>query len=285
MSGVAGEVHLDRPSVTCVGPERDCNDGWDNDCDGLPDAANPDCAGKVSEQCADLVDDDADGKIDCADPDCVDFPSCKGPRFEQCADLVDNDADGKTDCDDPDCAEFSSCKEQCADLVDNDGDGKIDCDDRVRQFPSCKRPGVGGADGAAGKGGPAGAPGVGGAAGTTQPPPGVGGATGTSGAGGAGAGTRRICSATSRMPAAAIVMAGNPPRNGYWYTYNDDAPVGTDPLCGQTPPAAPQAPNGQWVSYGGELPRKVLGPDRQACARCTARGWGAPFGALGSAHL
>jgi hypothetical protein len=49
-------------------------------------------------------------------------------------------------------------------------------------------------------------------------------------------------------------MAGNPPRHGYWYTYNDDAPVGTDPLCGQTPPAAPQAPDGQWVSYGGEPP-------------------------------
>ena len=39
--GGAGEAHLDRPSVTCVAPERDCNDGWDNDCDGLPDGAIP----------------------------------------------------------------------------------------------------------------------------------------------------------------------------------------------------------------------------------------------------
>jgi hypothetical protein len=134
--GSTGEVHLDRPSVTCVGSERDCNDGWDNDCDGLQDAADPDCAGKVSEQCADLVDDDADGKIDCDDPDCVDFPSCKGPRFEQCADFVDNDSDGKSDCDDPDCAQFPSCKQE---------------------------PDVGGAGGAGGKGGVGGAP----------PPPGA----------------------------------------------------------------------------------------------------------------
>jgi hypothetical protein len=68
---------LDRYSVTCVGPERDCSDGWDNDCDGLQDAADPDCAGKVAEQCANLVDDDGDGKIDCADPDCATFPSCR----------------------------------------------------------------------------------------------------------------------------------------------------------------------------------------------------------------
>jgi hypothetical protein len=159
--GYSGEAHLDRSSVTCVAPESDCNDGWDNDCDGLPDGADPDCAGKVSEQCADLVDDDGDGKIDCADPDCAEFPSCKGPRFEQCDDLVDNDGDGKIDCADPDCAEFPSCK------------------------------GVGGADGGAGgKGGvaDAGAPplGTGGVGGAAPPPPTDGGAPplGTGGVGG-----------------------------------------------------------------------------------------------------
>jgi len=75
--GYEGEVHLDRASVTCVAPEGDCHDGWDNDCDGLQDGADPDCAGKVAEQCANLVDDDGDGKTDCADPDCIQFPSCK----------------------------------------------------------------------------------------------------------------------------------------------------------------------------------------------------------------
>jgi len=72
-----GVVYLDRGSVTCVGPERDCHDGWDNDCDGLQDAADPDCAGKIAELCANAIDDDGDGKIDCADSDCAGFPSCR----------------------------------------------------------------------------------------------------------------------------------------------------------------------------------------------------------------
>jgi hypothetical protein len=162
--GGSGEVHLDRPSVTCIAPERDCNDGWDNDCDGRPDGADPDCAGKVVEQCANLADDDGDGKVDCADPDCAEFPSCKGPRFEQCADLVDNDGDGNIDCDDPDCAEFPSCRvEQCANLVDDNGDGNIDCDDPdCAEFPSCGAGGVGGAGGTSGGAG---------TSGTAEPPP------------------------------------------------------------------------------------------------------------------
>ena len=35
-------------------------------------------------------------------------------------------------------------------------------------------------------------------------------------------------------------MAGTPARNGYWYTYNDDNPKGTDATCIQTPPSGPQ---------------------------------------------
>jgi hypothetical protein len=68
---------LDLKGVDCIAPERDCTDGWDNDCDGLLDAADPDCAGKVVEQCANLADDDGDGLVDCADPDCAQFPSCR----------------------------------------------------------------------------------------------------------------------------------------------------------------------------------------------------------------
>jgi hypothetical protein len=65
--------------VDCVSPEVSCDDGWDNDCDGLQDDADPDCAGKasVAEQCANLADDDGDGLVDCADPDCANFPSCR----------------------------------------------------------------------------------------------------------------------------------------------------------------------------------------------------------------
>jgi hypothetical protein len=75
--GSMGMIQLVRDSVTCVGPEQFCDDGWDNDCDGLVDGADPDCAGKVTEQCANGADDDGDGQIDCADSDCATFPSCK----------------------------------------------------------------------------------------------------------------------------------------------------------------------------------------------------------------
>jgi hypothetical protein len=70
---------IDRHSVTCTAPELFCNDGWDDDCDGLVDGADPDCKGQVGNQCANLQDDDGDGTIDCADPDCANFPACRMP--------------------------------------------------------------------------------------------------------------------------------------------------------------------------------------------------------------
>jgi hypothetical protein len=72
-----GTIQLDRRAVTCIGPERYCRDGWDNDCDGLQDGADPDCAGMVAERCANLDDDDYDGLTDCADPDCATSPACR----------------------------------------------------------------------------------------------------------------------------------------------------------------------------------------------------------------
>jgi hypothetical protein len=68
---------LNLTGVDCQAPERNCNDGWDNDCDGLQDGDDPDCKGQVTEICANLADDDGDGLIDCADPDCAQFPSCR----------------------------------------------------------------------------------------------------------------------------------------------------------------------------------------------------------------
>jgi hypothetical protein len=73
----AGALRLDRRSVSCLGPERNCNDGWDNDCDGRADGADLDCSHKAIELCANAADDDSDGMIDCADPDCATFPACK----------------------------------------------------------------------------------------------------------------------------------------------------------------------------------------------------------------
>jgi hypothetical protein len=70
-------LQLDRESVTCAGPEKSCDDGWDNDCDGLADDDDPDCKGLVAEQCANLFDDDQNGLVDCADPACATFPACR----------------------------------------------------------------------------------------------------------------------------------------------------------------------------------------------------------------
>jgi uncharacterized repeat protein (TIGR01451 family) len=53
------------------------------------------------EDCQNGIDDDGDGLIDCHDPDCADKPYCAG--IEVCGDCIDNDGDGLTDYDDPDC--------------------------------------------------------------------------------------------------------------------------------------------------------------------------------------
>ncbi len=60
-------------------PETSCADGLDNDCDGLIDGGDPDCAPACTPtespetSCTDGLDNDCDGLIDGADPDC---PTC-----------------------------------------------------------------------------------------------------------------------------------------------------------------------------------------------------------------
>ncbi len=94
-------------------PERICNDGADNDDDGLVDCKDPDCASYpdcrkplAETVCDDGIDEDEDGTTDCADSDCKGNSACKE---KQCDDGTDNDGDGATDCDDPDCAKMPAC--------------------------------------------------------------------------------------------------------------------------------------------------------------------------------
>jgi hypothetical protein len=75
-----GALRLDRRSISCVGPERNCRNGWDDDCDGRGDETDPDCRGEIAEVCANAADDDGDGQADCADPDCAEFLPCARRR-------------------------------------------------------------------------------------------------------------------------------------------------------------------------------------------------------------
>jgi Putative metal-binding motif len=67
-----------------------------NVCTCLTDGGTPQTT-EIS--CADNVDNDCDGLVDCADPNCA--ASCTTP--ENCKDGIDNDGDTLRDCDDPDC--------------------------------------------------------------------------------------------------------------------------------------------------------------------------------------
>jgi hypothetical protein len=140
-------IDCDPNAVVCIpdepGTEVTCNDGQDNDCDGLIDTADPDCQVCVPDEtpeqsCFDGNDNDCDELIDCADTaDCegaigaptscgvgicastgnvtcsggseVDSctpgtPGVEGPAGDAtCSDGLDNDCDGLSDANDPDC--------------------------------------------------------------------------------------------------------------------------------------------------------------------------------------
>jgi hypothetical protein len=81
---------------------------------------------------------------------------------------------------------------------------------------------------------------------------------GGGGGGGSGGGTppdpANLISDFEDTAAATVVQAGTPPRNGYWYTYNDDNPAGTDTTCMQVPPSGPQRLPLPPATYVGSAP-------------------------------
>jgi hypothetical protein len=106
-------------------PEVTCNDGVDNDCDGLTDGADPDC--QTSTVCSDFG-----SKGPCNDSPacewvgspkngtCQDAVACvpSGPEAGACSDGEDNDCDGLTDCaDTTDCGAEPVCQVACADFT------------------------------------------------------------------------------------------------------------------------------------------------------------------------
>lgn len=112
---------------------RACNDGVDNDSDGLVDyPADPGCRNAAFDredpECDDGVDNDGDGIKDVLDPECL-RASDRSERID-CGDGVDNDSDGLADTADPGCLNVAWGYEdpECSDGVDNDGDGQTDWD-------------------------------------------------------------------------------------------------------------------------------------------------------------
>jgi hypothetical protein len=86
---VDGLVRLEGGGCVPTEPntELTCTDSMDNDCDGLTDSADPDCAGCVPTEpntevtCNDGADNDCDGLTDSADPDCGPPPQCPDYAF------------------------------------------------------------------------------------------------------------------------------------------------------------------------------------------------------------
>lgn len=101
-------------------------------------------------QCQDGIDNDGDGLIDGSDIDCMCSPAnsprpelcgCPMMPMEQnaCCDGIDNDGDGLVDLDDPDCACSGNTTEgplpQCGNCIDDDGDGLVDFDPPAGKSP------------------------------------------------------------------------------------------------------------------------------------------------------
>ena len=125
-----------------LGERPQCDDGVDNDRDGLTDADDPQCVLRcvVSEgpvpACRNDRDDDGDGWIDLEDLGCA-HRDDDGEEDPACANLRDDDGDGAVDWPaDPGCARRSDADETdpedapaCANGIDDDGDGAADFGD------------------------------------------------------------------------------------------------------------------------------------------------------------
>jgi hypothetical protein len=144
--------------------ENECNDGIDNDSDGLYDGSDPGCLVNGDTEapdpdfpaCADGVDNDGDSFVDYPDdPGCdsAEDDNEYGAGRAQCNDGIDNDADQRLDypydpgCFQPldndesdDCPDGPDCP-ACANGRDDDGDGLIDYGGAADNDPGCDRAG------------------------------------------------------------------------------------------------------------------------------------------------
>jgi len=157
------------PTQPVLGYENNdqyCEDGLDNDHDGLVDCEDPHCI-QFSVHCGehvplapytepegwplkppyslmtchDFIDNDQDGQFDCGDSGCqLIAENCCSRENDNvtCSDGIDNDESGRTDCEQRSCYNsgfVAVCEDDetgsfdCTDGHDNDQNGLIDCDD------------------------------------------------------------------------------------------------------------------------------------------------------------
>ena len=83
-------------------------------------------------KCNNGIDDDGDGLIDCEDGDCFTSNEC---TVEICDNGIDDDGDGWIDCSDTECFNLTFCVEICDNGIDDNGDGLVDGED-----PQCSAP-------------------------------------------------------------------------------------------------------------------------------------------------
>jgi hypothetical protein len=150
---LAGDARRDgpgdrAPDVVC-GTREICDNGIDDDCNGLVDCfdracqGQPACIDRKKEICTNGIDDDGNGLTDCKDPACFGDPACFVPGHEICNNGLDDDDDGLLDCKDPDCFLDASCvvhtgNEICDNGIDDNGDKLVDCSDpQCKSFPAC----------------------------------------------------------------------------------------------------------------------------------------------------
>jgi len=141
----------DRPSDVVCGTREICDNGIDDDCNGLADCFDsacrdlPACIDRKKEICNNGIDDDGNSLIDCKDPACFGDPACFVRGHEICNNGLDDDDDGLVDCNDPDCAKDPTCvvnpvNEICDNGIDDNKDGLVDCaDPQCKSFPACLR--------------------------------------------------------------------------------------------------------------------------------------------------
>ncbi|HSA20035.1 MAG TPA: PPC domain-containing protein, partial [Myxococcota bacterium] len=147
-------------ACVCAQDDYCCDTEWDASCVGEVDSLGCGTCGGAAEVCDDGADNDGDGLADCADPDCGTDPGCLDfcPGYTGASNCCQNSdpcgwaADGYCDCEGTcawDAADCGGALEICDDGADNDGDGLADCADAdCAADPACLDfcPGYTGAD-------------------------------------------------------------------------------------------------------------------------------------------